>query len=548
MTEFFHEPSTDTLVYPGSLPAHIAPFLPDAKQINGSYFAVPRTLRNSIVLAQYNFPVMPVMDGYDFPIEPGRKPLPHQKIYANFSVLHPKMLNLGDPGTMKTISTLWAMDFMMQQFPPGTCRAIVIAPLSILETVWATAIARNFPSRRTFKVLIGDADKRRRLLAEPADVYIINPDGVKIDAHIKKRGGLARGEKRIELRGFCAELAARKDIRIVIADEASVFKDAGTYRHEITRMVLGDRPFWWLLTGTPTPNSPSDAHGLAKLVNNAYGKSFNHFRLESMIKVSEFKWVPQKDGYEKARRLLTPSVRFALDDVWDGPPMTFQRRKIELTTAQRKHMSDLKNNLQVLTAGGKAISADNEAAARQKFIQISLGMIYDADHKAHPIDAGPRYAELYEIISSTQRKVVVFVVITAAIHLMMEYVKKQWRAEKLPHKCSFINGEVSGKQRGPVIKAFAEDEHMKVIFADPVAAGHGINDFVVADTVVWASASDKAESWIQGNGRVRRPGQKYPSTCYQLVSNKLEEEIFDRLETNTGMQGLMLKSIREGSF
>ena len=86
-----------------------------------------------------------------------------------------------------------------------------------------------------------------------------------------------------------------------------------------------------------------------------------------------------------------------------------------------------------------------------------------------------------------------------------------------------------------------------MIFADPVAAGHGINEFVEADTVIWASASDKAESWIQGNGRVRRPGQKHPSTCYQLVSNKLEE-IFYWLETNTGMQGMMLSAIREGKF
>jgi SNF2 family DNA or RNA helicase len=542
---FFHEPS-NALIYPGTLPAHIAPFLPEAQQING-FFAVPRTLRNSIVLAQYNYPVMPVMDEYDWPIERNRKPLPHQKIYANFSVLHPKMLNLGDPGTMKTLSTLWAMDFMMRQFPPGTCRALIIAPLSTLETVWAAAIARNFPGRRSYKVLIGDAEKRTKLLAEPADCYIINHDGIKVDAHIKKRD-VKRGEKRIELRGFSRALAERKDIRIVIADEASAYKDASTYRHEITRMVLGDRPFWWLLTGTPTPNSPADAHGLAKLVNNAYGKSFNHFRMETMIKVSDFKWVPQKDGYEKARRMLTPSVRFALDDVWDGPPMTFQRRKVELTADQKRHMNDLKNNLQVLVRDGKSISADNEAAARQKFIQISLGMIYDGDHKAHPVDAKPRYDELYDIISSTQRKVVVFVVITAAIHLMMDYLKKRWKADKLPYKCCFINGEVSAKQRPVVIKSFAEDECMKVVVADPVAAGHGINDFVAADTVVWASATDKAESWIQGNGRVRRPGQKYPSTCYQLVSNKLEEEIFDRLETNTGMQGMMLAAIREGKF
>lgn len=538
MSEFWA--TDDQLIYPGTLPGHIAPFLPDARQ-TPQFFAVPRTLRNSIVLSQYNYPVMPVMDGYDFPIERGKTPLPHQKIYANFSVLHPKMFNLGDPGTMKTLSTLWAADFMMQQFEPGTCRALIIAPLSILETVWAAAIARNLPGRRTYKLLLGDADKRIKLLAESADFYVINHDGIKIGAHL-------RGPRRAQLDGFSAALADRKDIRIVIADEASAYKDSRTFRHAITKKAVGDRPFWWGLTGTPTPNAPSDAFGLAKFVNNAYGKSLTGFKLETMIKVSDFKWVPQKDGYEKARRILTPSVRYALDDVWDGPPMTFQRRKIELTAEQKRHMADLKRDLQVMTKSGAAIPANNEAAARQKFIQISLGMIYDGDHKAHVIDAAPRYAELYDIISSTQRKVVVFVVITAAIHLMLDYVKKQWKAEKLPYKAAYINGEVPAKQRPAIIKSFVEDANLKVIFADPVAAGHGINEFVEADTVVWASASDKAESWIQGNGRVRRPGQLYPSTCYQLVSNKLEEEIFNRLETNTGMQGALLQAIRNGDF
>ena len=544
MSEFW---ATDTaLIYPGALPGHVAPFLPEATNLNDQFFAVPRTLRNSIVLRQFNYPVPPVMDGYDFPIEPGKKPLPHQKIYANFSVLHPKMFNLGDPGTMKTLSTLWAMDFVMQQFEPGACRALIIAPLSILETVWGAAIFRNFPGRRTFKILIGDEARRIKLLSEPADCYIINFDGIKVGSHVKRNA--KRGEPRIQIDGFSAALRDRKDIRMVIVDEASAYKDSTTYRHAITRMVLGDRPYFWGLTGTPTPNAPTDAFGLAKFVNNAFGKSITGFRGETMIKVSQFKFVPQKDGYDKARRLLTPSVRFALDEVWDAPPMTFQRRKVELTVEQKKAYADLKRDLQVLAKSGAAIPAANEAAARQKAIQISLGMIYDENHKTHVIDATPRYRELADIIEGTQRKVVVFVVITGALHLMMDYLRKQWKAAKLPWKCGFINGEVAASKRPPIIKAFESDPDFKVVFADPQAAGHGINEFVAADTVVWASATDKTELFLQGNARVRRPGQLHPTTCFQMVSNKLEEEIFDRLEGNSGMQGLMLAAIREGKF
>ena len=851
MVDFWFDQASKTLVYPGVAPPHVAPFLDGLKQAP-QFWAVPHNLRNAIILRHFNFPVAPIMDDYDFPIEPGRKPLPHQKVYANFSVMHPKSFNLGDPGcvdaeteylsptgwqridrytggavaqyhadghvdfvkpkeyvvaacnemlhfttsrgvdqmlspehrvvylskngtllkttaqhvadkhaaqaqgwrghfinaftggqkgielsnaelrlmvaviadahfpyptsntciisvkkprkierlqqlleacgvgfkkrelewetkkgytrftfkaprhdktftafywgasnaqlcvvadefrhwdgsaaigargctfastekasadfvqyalvatgrtarvsrcrsnklapgiwtvtsrtkhvplglgpkspvrtvvpsdgkkycfevptnmlvlrrngqvfvtgnTMKTLSTLWAADYLMRQFPKGTMRFLIVAPLTILDTVWAAAIFRNLAGRRTFKILIGDEAKRIKLLQQDADFYIVNPDGLKVGA---------RARPKRELRGFSQALADRKDIRGIIIDEASGFKDHTTFRWWCFHKEFGDRPFLWQLTGTPTPNRPTDAYGLAKLVNNCFGKSFQGFQLESMIKVSLYKWVPQKDGYDKARRLLVPSVRFALEDVWDAPEMTVQRRKVELTDAQKTEMKRLKDELQIMTKAGP-IDAANEAAARTKFIQISLGAVYDSQHNVHVVDASPRYKEIEDIVEGTQRKVLIFVSITSVIHAMLKHLVAAWKKEGLPYRCGFINGEVQASKRPALIRDFEADPNFRVMFADPQATAHGINAFVVADTVIWAAPTDKAELYIQGNARVRRPGQKYPTTCFQIVSNKLEEEIFDRLETNTGMQGLMLDAIRDGKF
>ena len=539
MVDFWYDAPSKTLIYPGTAPSHVSPFLSGMRQAE-QFFAVPHTLQNAIVLRYYNYPVAPVMsdETYDWPIEPGKTPLPHQKVYANFSVVHPKMFNLGDPGTMKTLSTLWAADYLMQQFPKGSTKFLIVAPLTILDTVWASAIFRNFPGRRTFKILIGDEAKRIKMLAEDADFYIVNSDGLKV-------GAKARPKR--ELRGFSQALADRKDIRGLIIDEASGFKDHTTFRWWCFHKAFADRPFLWQLTGTPTPNRPTDAYGLAKLVNNCFGKSFQSFQLESMIKVSLYKWVPRKDGYDKVRRLLVPSVRYSLDDVWDGPEMTIQRRKVELTDEQKKLMLQLKNELQIQTKAGP-IDAANEAAARQKFIQISLGAVYDKNHTSHVIDASPRYREIEEIVESTSRKVLVFVSITSVIHVMIKHLEKAWRKEGAPYRCGFINGEVAASKRPALIRDFEADPNFKVMFADPQATAHGINEFVVADTVIWASATDKAELFIQGNRRVRRPGQKHPTTCYEIVSNKLEEEIFDRLQNNTSMMGLMLDAIRDGIF
>ena len=247
-----------------------------AKELNGSYVAVPQTLRNSQILRWLNYPVAPIItdENYDWPIEPGKTPLAHQKIMANFGVLHPRMFNLSDMGTMKTISTLWAADYLMKLHKDGTFRVIIVAPLSILERVWANAIFSNFLGHRTFEILYGSADRRLEHLEKPADFYIINFDGVGVGAHTRKK---------FELDGLSKALAGRDDIRLAIVDEASGYRDSTTKRHRIARQVIGKRQYLWMLTGTPTPNAPTDAYGLAKMVNNAYGKSFTSFREETMM-------------------------------------------------------------------------------------------------------------------------------------------------------------------------------------------------------------------------------------------------------------------------
>lgn len=549
---FWLDTKRNIIAYKGE-PGILERFIPDLKRLNGSYFAFPRTLPNLQAAAFYNWPVPPIMtdETYDWPIERGKTPLPHQKTTANFVALHQRCFVLSDPGTMKTLSTLWAIDWLMLH-AKERFRCLVVAPLTILETTWANAIFRNFLNRRSFEILTGTPERRLKRLESDVDIFLINHDGIKVGAHLRRKVDPRNiKQKRIELDGFSKALAERSDIKLVVLDEAHGFGDPSSARSGVANMMfgVGKRPMLKQLTGTPNATAPTDAYGMAKLANNAYGKSFTGFRYESMMKITEFKWVPQKDGYEKARRLLTPAIRFGLDEIWTGPPMTFQRRKIELTDEQKKEMKRLRNELQVIAASGQAISAANESAARQKLIQLSLGAVYDGDHVAHLIDASPRYHELREIVESTERKVVVFVPITSVVHLVVKYLRDEWKKHKKPWKCDFINGEVkAGKERDAVINNFVSDPDFKLVVADPQTATEGINEFVIADTVVWFGATDRAKAWIQGNARVRRPGQKYPSVCFQLVSNKLEEEIFDRLETNTSMQGMMLDAIRKGEF
>lgn len=530
--DFYEDRKRNLLIYRTQSPFLIQA-LPDARIVNGEYLAVPKNLRNLQILRHWQHPVPPVIDdtNYNWPIVKGRKPLAHQKLMANFMALHPRCFNLSDMGTMKTLATLWAADWLMRQHPEGDFRALIIAPLSTLQRVWADTIWQNFLGNRTFEILHGSASARAGALARRADFSIINFDGVGVGAHTRKR---------LELDGFSQELAGREDIKLVIVDEASAYKDAQTKRHRLARLIFGKRPYLWMLTGTPTPNAPTDAYGLAKLLNNAFGKSFTTFQAESMYKVSQFKWVPQKDGYEKARQLLSPSIRFDIKDVWDGPEMTTQQREVPLTDHQKKLMADLKRDLQVVVKSGVPITATNEAAARQKFMQISLGAIYDQNHKVHAVDARPRIGELKEIIEEAPGKLLIFVPLTSIVNLLQDELSKHWSV-------GVVNGDVSQKDRSAIFQAFQSEPEPRILLADPGAVAHGV-DLWMAQTVVWYGAIDKAELYSQGNKRAHRPGQKYPVTVVQLVSNKLEQEIFRRLESNLSLQGALLDMVKKGEL
>ena len=524
----YHDRARNLLVYPAN--PRIEQYVPDAKRVNGAYLAVPNTLRNVQLLRILDMPVPGIMEasGYDWPIEKGRKPLAHQKLMAEFMVSHPRCFNLSDMGTMKTLSTLWAADFIMQK---ENCRAVIVAPLSILQRVWGDAIFANFLGRRTYRIVHGDSSARLAALAEPADFYVINFDGLGVGASTKKR---------FELSGLSKALFERTDIKLSIIDEASAYRDARTKRHRIARLLIGKRDYLWQLTGTPTSNGPTDAYGLAKLCNNARGESYSSFHNRTMMKVSTFKWIPRAGAYEEARKLLTPAIRFDIRDVWDGPPMTTQQREVALTDEQKKLMGALKRDLQIVMKSGQPITAMNEGAARQKFIQISLGAVYDQDHKAHVLDASPRINELKTVIDNAPGKILCFVPLTSVVNLLYKELK-----DKV--SCAVVNGDVSSTERSRIFSDFQQQEDPRLLIADPGTMAHGI-DLYAASTVVWFGPTDKTELYLQANKRAHRPGQLHPVTVVQIVSNKLEREIYRRLESNESLQGVLLQAVREGTI
>ena len=504
------------------------------QQIPVNLVAFPITLQNIQIAAWLKLPVPPPMVTYDYPFNPQlvAAPFASQIDTSNFLVANPHSLCLSDPGTGKTLSSLWAADFLMCNsdfaFRP---RCLIAAPLTALERTWGNEIAQHFMGRRTFTILHGSPRQREMLLSHPSDFYIINHDGLKI--------GIRRRKREFEITGLAEILVQRADIQIIILDEIGHFRDGGTDRHRAGRVACFQRRYVWGLTGTPTPNAPSDAHGIVRLVKPDLLETFTSFKNRTMIRVNQHKWVARPGAKDAAFALMQPCIRYRFEECVDIPemlpPITYD---VLMTEPQKKWWRELRTNLLLQLKNGAQISIPNQASLRSKLMQISAGEVYDEKHKAHAVDCSTRLAALFEAIEEAgAHKVIVSAPLTSVVHMLEKEIGKRWSV-------TVINGPVPRKERDKRIKAFQTRPDPHVMVVDPTAMSQSLN-LAVASTVIHYVPPDKPEAYQQLNMRIRRPDQRNQQRIVHLASNKYEREVFRRQWEKIDLQDVILQLVEE---
>jgi SNF2 family DNA or RNA helicase len=455
----------------------------------------------------------PILHYYPWP---GRfKPYAHQRETAAFLTLHQRCLVLNEIGTGKTQSSLWAADFLMQEGVVG--KVLIISPLSTLERVWGDAVFMDMPHRKAV-VLHGAAARRKKLLKAEADFYVVNHDGFAII-----------GE---DIHGM---------FDLVIVDEAAVLRNASTSRFKYFRKWMDHNPNTrlWLMTGTPTPNEPTDAWALAKLVNSPFcTKTFTAFREQVMQRNGPYKWLPRPDSADIVKHVLQPAVRFTRDECLDLPSTVVQTRTVELTAEQKKHYTTMMRHLvtEVDEQGG-TISAANAAVKLQKAVQIACGVAYDDEGANVEIDCAPRVRLVREIIEEAGEKVIVFVPLTGTLHMLERELSKHWTV-------GVVNGAVSANHRNIIFHNFQNAKDPHVLIAHPATMAHGLT-LTAASTVIWYGPVTSNEQYVQANGRIERIGKRKVSNVIHIEATDLEHKMYKRLENKQKLQDLLLDLIQQ---
>jgi len=453
-----------------------------------------RVLRN---LGVKNVP-SPITRRYDWP---GRyKPMAHQIETASFLTMYRRAFVFSEPGTGKTLSALWAADYLMKL--RKVRRVLILCPLSIMHSAWMGDINNSIIHRSAVIAHHPQASRRIEMIQHNYEIVITNYEGLNLIANEVRNDG-------------------RFDL--VIVDEANAYKTPTTRRWKSLNSIINPNTYLWMMTGTPASQSPVDAYGLAKLVNpDGVPKFFTAWRDQVMNKVTTFKWSPKADAKDKVYEALQPAIRFTKEACLDLPPVITMTREVALTPQQKKYYNLLKERM-LVQAAGETITAVNAAAGVSKLLQISCGAAYTDDREVVEFDSAPRLAVLEEILEETNRKVIVFALFRSIIDTISTHLTKRG----ISNEC--IQGDVSPSKRGAIINRFQTEDSPRILVMQPAATAHGIT-LTAADTVVFYGPLMSVEQYIQCCARADRKGQTSDKvTVIHIQGSAIEERMFNAL-------------------
>jgi SNF2 family DNA or RNA helicase len=476
--------------------------------------AVKHTLESTKVLRNLGLTVpAPIHTQYNWP---GKyKPFDHQRVMAEFLTMHRRAFNLSEMGVGKSAATLWAADYLMKK--GRVKKTLIISPLSTIDRVWRKDIF-DVLMHRSAALVHGSLEKRLDALNSNVDFYILNHDGVSIPK-------------------VAEAIRRRDDINLVVVDEASMFRNHDTRKYKaLTKMVREDQRLW-LLTGTPCPNSPTDAWALARLISpDRVPKYFGAFQRQTMMQVTQFKWAPRTDAYTIAYDAMQPAVRFKKADCLDLPPVVTMDRQAEMSPEQRKLFGQMRTTM-MAEANQGAITAVNAADKINKLRQILCGSIRDAavgDYITVPHE--PRTKVLLEAIEGASAKVLIVVPFKGIIQSLEKELSKQYTV-------GVLNGDVPPRVRDKIIENFKTTPDPHILLCHPKVMAHGLN-LTEADTLIFYAPIYSNDEFQQVTERFNRAGQTRKMTIVRIGAHPLEWEIYKLVDTKKVTQEAILSLYR----
>lgn len=434
------------------------------------------------------------------------QPHAYQKKAVKFLLEHAAGALFLDPGLGKTSITLAAIKLLKQK--KVLDKVLLVAPLRVCFSVWPREAEKWVDFHGLKLVVLHGADKDQ-LLQEPADIYVINPEGLEWLLQVRK-SKTATGKTKVDV-----DLRRWKSLGFdtLIIDELSKFKHTSTNRFKALKLVLSTFRRRWGLTGSPASNGLMDLFGQCFVLDQGrtLGQYLTHYRMKYFLPGHDgFSWVLREGAEEEIYERVRPlALRMAADDYLDMPALIENNIRVDLPEEVQRVYHQLEDDL-VAKLNDKVVVASTAAAASIKCRQVANGGLY----------LDPEVQALVKLPKSNREWVNLHSAKTDALADLIEELQGSpllvaydfahdldRLRERLGKDVPYIGGGVSAKRSAELERAWNAGQ-LPVLLGHPQAMAHGLNLQEVGHHVCWHSLTWDFELYDQFIRRVLRQGNK----------------------------------------
>lgn len=429
-------------------------------------------------------------------------PMDHQIRALSWSLDRPNGMLWMDIGTGKTLVALYLLRLR------GIRRTLVVCPNSVRH-VWEEESRKHCGAPVT--ILDGSAADRRRALAAPEGIFVLNYEGLKVLGGRKMR---LTTEDGTELSKYTAgPLDDRMRFDAVIFDEAHHLKNWRAVQTKVAYALARQAKLVLLLTGTPVSKDERDLWSQAFIMDGgaSLGRSFYQF-LAKYFRKTMYDWLPKTGSREEILRKMHDGVfRVSREECFDLPPKAYETRLVSATAEQVKVMTELTDRLRADVAGG-TVTAANVLVAVQKIAQVAGGFLLRSDGSyAYKFEPNPKLIALNDLLDEIGG------LPTVIYHTFQEEGRMiSEMLERRDAKVSKARGDLGAEANTDSIRKFREGK-TDVLVASHWCGGEGLNLQRAAVAVFYSNSYEGATTRVQSEGRLWRYGRDGPCLFVDIV-------------------------------
>lgn len=410
-----------------------------------------------------------------------------------------------DCGSGKTLMILYLIKLLIKH--KRIKSATIIAPKALLVSVWEAEVKKwGFD----FKVQIV---KEKEDAKKDATIYLHTPDFL-----ISKKYASPKSE-------------------ILIIDEATKFKNNKSARTKKLYKITYKYKKIFLMTATPASNGLINLFSIIKILDYGVrlGSYITHYKNRYYNQISLYKYVPIHNAKElitnKIKDIATfyelksNNIKFIVNHIKIKLPINYAH---EYRMFLKNKILKIKDNIMI---------ASHITTHQIRLRQLANGYLVNHDNDKILLSKHKITRLMLLLIELHEQSAIIFY----QYNYEFEMMKNALQIENIKYEA--INGKTTQKNLKQIIELWSKKE-IRIILAQPMACGHGLNLQYGGHHIIWYSPTWDCEIYYQANHRLIRQGQLKTVVIHQLCSaNTIEKYIYLALDNKQIIQNAILKAL-----